>query len=58
MGREAIPMVQHRITDVGFNDLDIIPMGADKVFVRSLTEIDVATVVDGAKEFFNLVFSN
>ncbi|MCI17573.1 sulfate transporter, partial [Trifolium medium] len=54
---EAIPVVQHRIADAGFIYLDIIPMGADKVFVRSLSESYVTTVVDGAKEFFTLVFS-
>ncbi|GAU46774.1 hypothetical protein TSUD_402850 [Trifolium subterraneum] len=45
------------MVDAGFNELDIIPMGADKVFVRSLSDIDTVTVVEGAKDFFNLVFS-
>jgi hypothetical protein len=30
---EAIPVVQNRITDAGFNNVEVIPMGADKVFV-------------------------
>ncbi|GAU22961.1 hypothetical protein TSUD_247050 [Trifolium subterraneum] len=55
---EAIPVVQSRVADAGFSDLDIIPMGADKVLLRSLSAVDVATIVDGAKEFFNLIFSN
>ncbi|GAU12294.1 hypothetical protein TSUD_142030 [Trifolium subterraneum] len=55
---EAIPVVQQRVADAGFNDLEIIPMGADKVFVRSLVETDVATVFEGAKDFFKLIFSN
>ncbi|PNX62600.1 putative sulfate transporter, partial [Trifolium pratense] len=38
---EAIPVVQNRILDAGFNDVVLIPMGADKVFVRSLEGVDV-----------------
>ncbi|MCI81520.1 sulfate transporter, partial [Trifolium medium] len=38
---EAVPLVQERIKDVGFNNLEIIPLGADKVFIRSLSEGDV-----------------
>jgi hypothetical protein len=30
---EAIHVVQNRITDAGFNDLVVTPMGADKVFI-------------------------
>jgi hypothetical protein len=30
---EAIPVVQNRITDAGFKDLVVTPMGADKVFI-------------------------
>ncbi|GAU48515.1 hypothetical protein TSUD_244350 [Trifolium subterraneum] len=55
---EAIPVVQNRITDAGFTDVEIIPMGADKVFVRSSEEIDSMSIVSSAKEFFKLVFSN
>ncbi|CAJ2645133.1 unnamed protein product [Trifolium pratense] len=55
---EAIPLIQNRISDAGFGDLVIIPMGADKVFVRSSEGVDVLPIVKGAKEFFSLVFSN
>ncbi|MCI04034.1 sulfate transporter, partial [Trifolium medium] len=55
---EAIPVVQNRITDAGFNDLVITPMGADKVFIRSSKGDDAMLVVSGAEEFFKLVFSN
>ncbi|GAU23620.1 hypothetical protein TSUD_386090 [Trifolium subterraneum] len=55
---EAVPVVQNRITDAGFNDLILVPMGADKVFVRSSAGVDVWAIVDGAKEFFTLIFSN
>ncbi|MCI88082.1 hypothetical protein A2U01_0109368, partial [Trifolium medium] len=27
---EAVPVVQNKITDAGFNELVLIPMGADK----------------------------
>ncbi|GAU38018.1 hypothetical protein TSUD_395770 [Trifolium subterraneum] len=55
---EAIPVVHSRVADAGFSDLDIIPMGADKVLLRSSSEVDVGTIIDGAKEFFDLLFSN
>jgi hypothetical protein len=55
---EAIPVVQNRISDAGFGDLDIIPMGADKVFIRRTEGGDAMDIVGGAEEFFNLVFSN
>ncbi|MCI34757.1 hypothetical protein A2U01_0055978, partial [Trifolium medium] len=54
---EAIPVVPNRISDAGFDDLVLIPMGADKVFVRSLEGVDALSIVNGAKEFFKLVFS-
>ncbi|GAU42656.1 hypothetical protein TSUD_398610 [Trifolium subterraneum] len=55
---EAIPVVQNRISDAGFGDLVLIPMGADKVFVRSSTGVDALSIVNDAKEFFKLVFSH
>ncbi|GAU17134.1 hypothetical protein TSUD_106330 [Trifolium subterraneum] len=55
---EAIPVVQSRITDAGFNNVEIIPMGADKVFVRSSEGVDVMSIVSSAEELFKLVFSN
>ncbi|MCI30574.1 sulfate transporter, partial [Trifolium medium] len=55
---EAISVVQNRITDAGFKELAIIPMGADKVLIRSMADVDVAITIDGAKDFFNLFFSN
>ncbi|MCI13933.1 sulfate transporter, partial [Trifolium medium] len=55
---EAVPVVQSRITDAGFNDVILIPMGADKVFVRSATGDDVLAIVNNAVEFFQLLFSN
>ncbi|CAJ2667463.1 unnamed protein product [Trifolium pratense] len=55
---EAIPVVQNRISDVGFKDLVLIPMGADKVFVRSMEDVDAMTTFNNAKEFFQLVFSS
>jgi hypothetical protein len=55
---EAIPVVQNRISDAGFNTVEIIPMGADKVFVRSSEGADAMSIVSSAKEFFKLVFLN
>ncbi|MCI42579.1 sulfate transporter, partial [Trifolium medium] len=50
---EAVPLVQQRVVYAGFNNLDIIPLGADKVFVRSLTTEDVMAIIDGAAQFFH-----
>ncbi|XP_045831281.1 uncharacterized protein LOC123922627 [Trifolium pratense] len=55
---ESIPVVQNRILDAGFNDLVLIPMGADKVFVRSTEKFDAMATINNAKEFFQLVFAN
>ena len=44
--------------DAGFKDIDIIPLGADKVFVHSLSNIDVSEVVHEEKQFFDMIFSN
>ena len=54
---DAIPVLQRRIFDAGFVNLVIIPMGADKVFLRSLDDVDVSTTLPGACEFFNNFFS-
>ena len=35
---EVISVVQNRIEDAGFTDLDIIPIGVDKVFIQSLSD--------------------
>jgi len=42
-------MVHNINEDNGFTDLDIIPMGADKVFIRSLSYKDVLTTVGETK---------
>jgi len=34
---EAIPVIQNIVEDAGFRDVDIIPLGADKVFIHSLS---------------------
>ena len=55
---EAITLVQNPVEDVGFVDLDIIPMGADRVFLQSTSEKETLVVLEEAKEFFDLLFSN
>jgi len=55
---EAITLVQNRIEDVGFTDLDIIPMGADRIFIRSLFAGDVLQNIEVESEFFNLILAN
>jgi len=55
---EAIPMVHNIIEDVGFTDLYIIPMGADMVFIRSLSNVDVLQTIELASEIFNHILAN
>jgi hypothetical protein len=55
---EAVPGVRNRIADAGFRELDIRHLGADKVLVRNLVGLDVASIFDGAKEFFKLIFAS
>jgi hypothetical protein len=55
---EVIPMVRNRIADAGFTDVDVIHLGADKVFIRSTAGLDVMSMMESAREFFNLIFSH
>lgn len=54
---EAIPVVQRRIFYGGFERLDIIPLGADKVLVRSMDDKDVNVMFSEASIFFGNFFS-
>jgi hypothetical protein len=56
IGGESILLIQSRVEDAGFNDLDIIQLGTDKVFIHSLSEVHVSEVVGAAKQFFDLSF--
>jgi len=55
---EAIPMIQSRIEDAGFSDIDVIPFGGDGVFIHSSSGIDVSPILEGAKDFFSHSLSN
>lgn len=54
---EAIPVLQRRIFDAGFEKLDIIPLGADEVIVRSPDGEDVSVSFSEAPNFFSHFFS-
>ena len=54
---DAIHVLQRRIFDAGFVNLAIIPLGADKVFLRSLDDVDVSITLSEAADFFNNFFS-
>jgi len=54
----TIPVVQKRIVDVGVENIDIIPLGADRVFIRSLSKVNVSTILNDAKDFFCSFFTN
>jgi len=55
---QSIPDVQDRIEDAGFSDIDITPLGADRVFLRSLSGADVSSILSEAGDFFAHFFSN
>ena len=55
---ESISIIQNRVEDAGFKDIYIIPLGADKVFVQSLSNVSVSEIVREAKQFFDLIFAS
>jgi PIN domain nuclease of toxin-antitoxin system len=55
---EVVSVVRRRLQDAGFKELDLIHLGGDRVFVRGLAGVDVLAVLNGAKDFFKLCFSN
>jgi hypothetical protein len=55
---ETILVVQNRIADASVEDIDIIPLGADKVFIRSNTEVNITTILHDAKDFLDHFFTN
>jgi len=54
---EAIPVLQRRIFYARFDKLDVIPLGADKVLVRSNDNENVSSVLLEASIFFEHFFS-
>ena len=57
MNGEAIPVLQHRIYDAGFESLDLTSLGADKVLLRSSGEGEVSNILSEVAEFFGNFFS-
>lgn len=55
---EAITLIQNRVEDAGFVNLDIIPLGADRVFLKSTSNKETLSILEEAKEFFDLIFTN
>ena len=55
---EFITLTQNRILDVGFDCLNILSMGADEVFISTYQDMDVMTIIKGARDFFNMLFVN
>ncbi|GAU47311.1 hypothetical protein TSUD_283790, partial [Trifolium subterraneum] len=49
---------QERIGDAGFQNLEITSLGADKVFIHSSSAEDIMLNINGAREFFDLLFSS
>jgi len=53
---EAIPVLQRRIYDAGFDTLDIIPLGAEKDFLKTTDDREVSTILSEATYFFTNFF--
>jgi hypothetical protein len=45
------------VEDASFKDIDIIPLGANKVFIHSLSNANIFEIVGEAKQFFDLLSS-
>jgi len=58
LNRDAIPVVQRRIFDAGFDKLNIIPLGTDKVFSTTDNGEDVSFIISQAAEFFENFFTS
>jgi len=50
--------VQHRVEDAGFNNVEFIPMGGEKVFLRCRNNDDILKVFNEAIHFFGMIFSS
>jgi hypothetical protein len=55
---EAVPLVQQRIVDAGFDTVIITPLGADKVILHSGSVEEVMCIINRAKQFFDYFFSS
>jgi len=42
------------VEDTSFKEIDVIPLGADKVFIHSLSSVNVSKIVGKAKSFLIL----
>ena len=54
---ETILSIQQRVDDVGFNNVEVISMGGDKVFLRSRNNEDIFHIFNESIHFFSLLFS-
>jgi len=55
---ESILNIQNRIEDAGFSDIEVTLIGADRVLIRSSSDVHVSTIINDAKEFFEYFFTN
>jgi hypothetical protein len=54
---DVTPVVRSRVKDAGFTDVDILHLGADRVFVRHV-EGWMWRLLENAREFFDMIFSH
>jgi len=54
---ETILSVQQRVEDAGFTNVEVTPMGGDKVFLRCRNNEDIMHVFKEAIHFFGMLFS-
>jgi len=55
---ESFLSIQNRVQDAGFSNVEVIPMGGDRVFMRCRNNDDIMKVFNEAVDFFSLLFSS
>jgi hypothetical protein len=55
---DTVLSFQQRIIDAGFSNVMVTPLGGDRVFLSCTGEDNFAEVLQGANEFFGMLFTN
>lgn len=58
IGNESSLALKQRVDDAGFNNVDVIPMGGDRVFLQCSDGRDIWQVFNEAVDFFGMLFTN
>lgn len=54
---ETTSSIQQRLVDTGFNLVEVIPMGGDRIFLRTRNNEDIWEVFNEALDFFSMFLS-